>query len=497
MVRPGIQHRIDEIKEVFSEIKENIDGNPSSRIRKDSILLEICTPGTCGYNGCSRSTRNRESELLERIEELESAIERLKQASDSNINSRQSNVEDINAMLQGKDSEIQRMKEELSRILSMNDHLQRVNSEMQCRLNMYKEKASKLEEIKKECLEHKETISKLRNEIMVLKGSIQIICRIRPNTPNHHGSRIEISDGYLRISTDSKEHGFSFDKVFGPHATQKCVYREMESTFQSVLEGYSVCVFAYGQTGSGKTYTMEGVDGDPGLIVRALKDVYCIIEELKEDGWGLDITCSYVEIYNEDVVDLFSEDMKKVTIVHKDVNINMNCISVPIHNISDAIRLFQDGARRRSVGSTKCNSKSSRSHAVYILRIKMNNEALKQQKEGAMVFVDLAGSERLSVSRAEGIRLKETQSINKSLSALGDVFNSILRKDSHIPFRNSKLTHLLQSFLSGNSRTIMLVNISPDADHFSETICSLRFADKVGQCKLGSIRRKVTSIVSG
>lgn len=497
MVRPGIQHRIDEIKEVFSEIKENIDGRPSSRVRKDSVLLEICTPGTCGYNGCSKSARNRESELLERIEELESAIARLNQASDNNINSRQLNVEEINAILQGKDSEIQRMKEQLSKIVSVNDHLQRVNSEIQYHLNVYQEKASKLEEIKKECLEYKETISKLRNEIMVLKGSIQIICRIKPNTPNRPGSRIEISDGDLRISADGREHGFSFDKVFGPDATQNCVYGEMESTLRSVLEGYRVCVFAYGQTGSGKTYTMEGVDGDPGLIVRALRDIYCIIEELKKDEWSLDSTCSYVEIYNEDIVDLFSEDMKKVTIVHKDASISMDCTNVPIHNISDATRSFQDGARRRSAGSTKCNSKSSRSHAVYILRIKMNNEVLKQQKEGAIAFVDLAGSERLSISRAEGIRLKETQSINRSLSALGDVFNSILRKDSHIPFRNSKLTHLLQSFLSGNSRTIMLVNISPDVDHFGETVCSLRFADKVGQCKLGSARRKVTSIVSG
>ncbi|AFM99127.1 kinesin-like protein [Encephalitozoon hellem ATCC 50504] len=497
MVRPGVQHRIDEIKEVLSEIKENINKEPSNRIRKDSVLLEICTPGTCGYNGCIRSTKNRESELLGRIEELESVITKLNQASSGDDNAGQPCMDDFNVILQEKNNEIQRLSEELSKAVSTNGHLQKINSEMQFHLNKYEERTSKLEEIEKECLEHKETILRLRNEIMVLKGSIQIICRIRPKTPSQLGSRMEITDGDLRISADNKEHEFSFDKVFGPNATQSCIYREIETTLRSVLEGYSVCVFAYGQTGSGKTYTMEGFDRDPGLIIRALKDIYSAIEELKGGGWSLDITCSYVEIYNEDIVDLFSEDMKKVTIVHKDASISMSCTSMPIHNVLDAIRLFQTGARRKRVGSTNCNEKSSRSHAVYILKIKMNNEALKQQKEGSMVLVDLAGSERLSVSKAEGIRLKETQSINKSLSALGDVFNSILRKDSHIPFRNSKLTHLLQNFLSGNSRTIMLVNISPDAEHLNETICSLRFADKVGQCKLGSVRRKVTSFVSG
>ncbi|ADM12354.1 kinesin A-like protein [Encephalitozoon intestinalis ATCC 50506] len=497
MVTPGIRHRIDEIKEMFSEIKENINATIPNRVRKDSVLLEICTPGTCGYNGCSKSTRNRESELLERIKELELIIENISKVTDFSTYKEELQAKDIAIAMEEKNHEVKKMKEELSRIVSANECLRKDNLRIQSCLDEYKERASKLEETKKECLAYKEVISKLKSEIMDLKGSVQVICRIRPNTAGRKGSRIEISDGALKISMGGKEHSFSFDKVLGPHTTQECVYGEMEMILRSVLEGYRVCVFTYGQTGSGKTYTMEGNDNNPGLIVRTLKDIYSIIEEMRTDGWVFDITCSYVEIYNEDVVDLFSEDMRKVGIVHRGGDVNMvDCISISVSNASEAIGLFQSGARRKKIGDTNCNMKSSRSHVIFILKIKMSNKTSKEEKEGVMALIDLAGSERLSVSKAEGARLKETQNINKSLSALGDVFNSILRKDGHIPFRNSKLTHLLQSFLSGNSRAIMLVNISPDAEHFNETVCSLRFADRVSQCKLGSVKRKITNFVS-
>ncbi|CAD25751.1 similarity to KINESIN-LIKE PROTEIN A [Encephalitozoon cuniculi GB-M1] len=491
----GTQHRIDEIKEVFSEIKENIGERSSNKIRKNSVLLEVCVPGTCGYDGCSKSARNRESELLERIKELESVIAKSSRVTYDDGGC--SNTENIKIAVDEKNTEIQRIREELARIMSVNDDLRKDNAEMQSHLYKYKEKAERLEEVEKEYLKYKEAVSKLKGEIMDLKGSIRMICRIRPNMPGGTGSRMEISDESLRIETNGKEYVFSFDRVFGPDATQRCIYGEVEMTLHSVLEGYRVCVFAYGQTGSGKTYTMEGIGDDPGLIIQAVRGIYRTVGEMEAAGWCFDNTCNYVEIYNEEIIDLLSEDMRKVAIVHKGTDASiMDCSSIPIHDISGAISSFQDGARKKRVGDTSCNSKSSRSHAVYILNVRMRNETLKQQREGAMVLIDLAGSERLNASKAEGIRLKETQNINRSLSALGDVFNSILRKDSHIPFRNSKLTHLLQSFLSGNSRTIMLVNISPAADHFNETLCSLRFADKVGRCKLGSIRRKVTSTIS-
>lgn len=497
MASSGAQHRIDEIKEVFNEIKENMGGGVPNRIKKDSVLLEICSPGTCGYDGCTRSARNRESELLARIEELESTIVGLNGEGNGNNQGHGGDIKEPEDVVEGRDSEMQAARSKLFKAVSMGEELRKENMELRSDLDRCRKEVQRLEGIEKECLEHRETLSRLRNEIIDLKGRVRVICRIRPGLAGRQGARIEVSDRTLMIDGNNKKHLFSVDSVAGPSATQECIYEEIEMVVRSVLDGYKACVFAYGQTGSGKTYTMEGDDADPGLIIRALDDIYKSAREMEPEGWRLESFCSYVEIYNEEIVDLLSGDAEKVSVVHGGMDVGVaSCTTVPIHNVSDAIRLFRNAAGRRRVGDTACNLKSSRSHAVYILRVRMNNEVLKERKEGVMVLTDLAGSERLSVSKAEGARLKETQSINKSLSALGDVFNSILRGDAHIPFRNSKLTHLLQGFLSGGSRTVVLVNISPDADHLNETICSMRFADKVGRCKLEPVTRKITKVVS-
>ena len=305
-----------------------------------------------------------------------------------------------------------------------------------------------------------------------------------------------MTDRYLEICAHEKKHKFEFDKIFGPNATQRNVYDEIAMMVQSVLDGYKICVFAYGQTGSGKTYTMEGGEEEHGLVHRAMIEIDHSIATMRKEGWQCSNTCSYVEIYNEEIIDLFSSETKKISIVHDGGDTNLvNCTIMNVGEISSALKALADASKRRTVGSTECNARSSRSHTVYILNVKMENTLINEKREGSMIFIDLAGSERLNSSKAEGARLKETQNINKSLSALGDVFNSILRKESHIPFRNSKLTYLLQSFLSGNSRTAMFVTISPEMEHFNETICSLRFADKIAQCKLGVAQRKAVKTV--
>jgi kinesin family protein C1 len=153
--------------------------------------------------------------------------------------------------------------------------------------------------------------------------------------------------------------------------------------------------------------------------------------------------------------------------------VNVATVSTP----AEVHKLLQKASENRAVAATNCNERSSRSHSVFTLRISGFNEQTHEKRQGVLNLIDLAGSERLSQSGAKGDRLKETQAINKSLSCLGDVIYSLSNKDAHVPYRNSKLTYLLQNSLGGNSKTLMFVNISPVS--FQESLCSLRFATKV------------------
>jgi len=164
-----------------------------------------------------------------------------------------------------------------------------------------------------------------------------------------------------------------------------------------------------------------------------------------------------------------------------------NCSEKITDDIDTVISHVEKAKESRIVGETACNTKSSRSHAIFMLRITMESD--RESREGVLSLIDLAGSERLNESKAENQRLKETQNINRSLSALGNVFNAIKRRDKHIPFRDSKLTHVMQDYLSGQSRIIMIVNINPE--NVNESICSLRFASKVSECTLGSVERNM------
>merc|ERR1711870_126752 len=172
---------------------------------------------------------------------------------------------------------------------------------------------------------------------------------------------------------------------------------------------------------------------------------------------------------------------------------NMTC--VPVTSMEDINVLTAKAARLRAVGSTDMNAVSSRSHSVFSLYLTGSNAELNQELRGALHLVDLAGSERLDRSGAVGDRLKETQNINRSLSSLADVFQAKAENRSHIPFRNSKLTHLMEPCLSGQGKTLMTVNISPEIDNSHESLCSLRFAGQVAQCTTGGKARRSAKVL--
>lgn len=370
---------------------------------------------------------------------------------------------------------------------------------------------------------------RLHNQLQELKGNIRVFCRVRPvlpgeptplpgfllfpsgpGGPSDPPTRLSLSRSDERRGTLSGapappiRHDFSFDRVFPPGSGQDEVFEEIAMLVQSALDGYPVCIFAYGQTGSGKTFTMEGGPGaDPqveGLIPRALRHLFSVAQDLSGQGWTYSFVASYVEIYNETVRDLLATGTRKK---HgggeceirragpgSEELIVTNARYVPVSCEKEVEALLQLARQNRAVASTAKNERSSRSHSVFQLQISGEHSGRGLQCGASLNLVDLAGSERLDPGLALGPgereRLRETQAINSSLSTLGLVIMALSNKESHVPYRNSKLTYLLQNSLGGSAKMLMFVNISPLEENLSESLNSLRFASKVNQCVIGT-----------
>lgn len=334
----------------------------------------------------------------------------------------------------------------------------------------------------------------LHNTIQELKGNIRVFCRTRPGRPEEESALSQTDDNKISLCHANENYNFNFDKVFGPSAVQEDLFNEVSSLVQSALDGYKVCIFAYGQTGSGKTYTMHGGTSPCswGLIPRSLRQIFNTAEEMRRKGWHWCLKASFLEVYNEVLRDLLRDDATTTTpqchTIKHDSNWGMmvtNVTSVEVTSMQQINDLMAKAAKLRAVGSTDSNAVSSRSHSIFALYLEGTNRGLDQQLHGALHLVDLAGSERLDKSHAVGDRLKETQNINRSLSSLADVFAAKAEGRAHVPFRNSKLTHLMEPCLSGHGKTLMTVNVGPEVANSHETLCSLRFASQVSQCTTG------------
>merc|ERR1712232_299120 len=215
-------------------------------------------------------------------------------------------------------------------------------------------------------------------------------------------------------------------------------------------------------------------------------------------GWTWSLQVSFMEVYNEGLFDLLRGSSGAATsssehvIIQHDARGTMvtGMTSVEVTSLEQVSALMTRAERQRSVGATDMNVVSSRSHSVFAMYLRGTNEVLGIELSGALHMVDLAGSERLSQSGSTGDRLTETRSINKSLASLSHVFTAKAEGCSHVPFRNSKLTHLMEPCLSGHGKTMMVVNVGPEASNSHETLCSLRFAGQVSQCDTGGKPKK-------
>ncbi|KAG4908602.1 hypothetical protein JHK82_057264 [Glycine max] len=346
---------------------------------------------------------------------------------------------------------------------------------------------------------------RLYNEVIELKGNIRVFCRCRPLNENEiaNGSVSVVnfessSDNELQvICADSSKKQFKFDHVFGPEDNQETVFQQTKPIVTSVLDGYNVCIFAYGQTGTGKTFTMEGTPEHRGVNYRTLEELFRITEE-RHGTMKYELSVSMLEVYNEKIRDLLVENSTQPT---KKLEIKQaaegtqevpGLVEARVYGTEDVWEMLKTGNRVRSVGSTCANELSSRSHCLLRVTVMGENLINGQRTKSHLWLVDLAGSERVGKTEAEGERLKESQFINKSLSALGDVISALASKSSHIPYRqNSKLTHILQSSLGGDCKTLMFVQVSPSSADLGETLCSLNFATRVRGIESGPARKQV------
>jgi hypothetical protein len=268
------------------------------------------------------------------------------------------------------------------------------------------------------------------------------------------------------------------------------VFEDTKLLIESFLDGFNVCLFAYGQTGSGKTFTMTGSPALPGLTPRAIQEIFTLIPERKTAE--ISISTYFLELYNDNLVDLYfvldqkekkgaPEKPPRLDIkldARKMVHIT-NAVVKKVSGAAELFDLFNLGNLERHTGATKMNAESSRSHSVFAIMSESVDKATGKTTFGKLSLVDLAGSERADKTGATADRLKEGMSINKSLSALGDVIAALSEGEKFIPYRNNKLTQLMQDSLGGNAKTLMFVNISPADYNSDETITSLNYAQRV------------------
>lgn len=345
---------------------------------------------------------------------------------------------------------------------------------------------------------------KLHNELVDLRGNIRVFCRVRPMIKEDGEGPDTKSvftfdkddDQVFTVDNKGKTAPFEMDTVFTPASTQEMVFNAANDLIVSVIDGYNVCIFAYGQTGSGKTFTMEGSQANPGLNRRALISLFAVCEERRVD-WSYNIEVSVLEIYNEIIRDLLGPNIKTgLEIRHGKAGPYAEGLSTHrVTTFAEVQEKFDLAKQSRHVRSTGMNDQSSRSHAILIVTVTGTNLSTGTETRGKLNLIDLAGSERVEKSGAlnDEKMFAEAKNINLSLSCLGDVIHALGQKQKHVPYRNSKLTHLLQDSLGGQAKTLMVVQCSPVLKNLQETMCSLGFAQRVRAVELGASKKTLDS----
>ncbi|KAL9111264.1 MAG: hypothetical protein Q9227_004343 [Pyrenula ochraceoflavens] len=452
----------EKLREIRRRLEDEIDSERSRRIQ---ALNQISTQGEIEKQKSLRELEDKNKELdvlRERAEDLQASITR-ELAVNADLRTELASSSSTNNTMEISNHALKAKIEFLeSDSKSQSEAYATMERQMREAIERAQELQNKLRE--------EETVRrKLHNQVQELKGNIRVFCRVRPllssdaensqarlSFPDARGDAKDIEvrgpEEKSSLGNDmTRTNNFSFDRVFGHDAQNQEVFDEISQLVQSALDGYNVCIFCYGQTGSGKTYTMSSTDG---MIPRAVTMIYEQAKALEERGWIYQMEGSFVEVYNENLNDLLGNpddlDKKKHEIRH-DLALSRTTItdvSTVTLDSQDTVHQMLDRAMaNRSVAATKSNERSSRSHSVFMLRLSGKNSVTGESCDATLNLVDLAGSERVKESKAEGARLKETQSINRSLSCLGDVVMALGQGkggkngggEGHVPYRNSKV----------------------------------------------------------
>ncbi|GJP45792.1 hypothetical protein CLOM_g5128 [Closterium sp. NIES-68] len=392
--------------------------------------------------------------------------------------------------LKEKEAQSEHLEEffkELDELREMKEEMERNRVE---HLEVIQRQGKQIAELEKAYKEEIVLRKRYYNMMEDMKGKIRVYARWRPLNSRERGEGqrmvVEMPDEFTvqhpwRDADHPKAH--QFDRVFDHSASQEAVFEDTRYLIQSAIDGYNVCIFAYGQTGSGKTFTIYGGDKNPGLTPRAMQELFNGLR--KEAGrMSYKLQVYMLELYQDTLQDLLlpKTAAKRKLEIKKDAKgmvVVENATLIEVQYLSQLEAVVAGGMERRAVAGTQMNAESSRSHLVLSIVIETTDLQTQNVCRGKLSFVDLAGSERVKKSRSEGEQLKEAQSINKSLSALGDVISALAQGGGHIPYRNHKLTLLMSDSLGGNAKTLMFVNISPADGSLDETHNSLTYATRV------------------
>ncbi|WCJ35583.1 Kinesin-like protein KIN-7N [Euphorbia peplus] len=331
---------------------------------------------------------------------------------------------------------------------------------------------------------------------------ICVAVRVRPpvSVPSSidfsNGNYWTVHDNHISLrkydGTPISSVSYAFDHVFDEKSTNASVYELLtKDIIHAAVEGFNGTAFAYGQTSSGKTFTMNGSQDDPGIIHRAVKDIFHKIDTISDREFLIRV--SYMEIYNEEINDLFAVENQKLPI-HESLERGIFVAGLReeiVNNAEQVLKLMASGEVNRHFGETNMNVRSSRSHTIFRMVIESKGRGINSSTDcsstdavrvSVLNLVDLAGSERVAKTGAGGVRLKEGKHINKSLMALGNVINKLSdgakQRGGHIPYRDSKLTRILQPALGGNAKTSIICTVAPEEVHIEETKGTLQFASR-------------------
>lgn len=357
---------------------------------------------------------------------------------------------------------------------------------------------------KKDMLESNRSFEFREDPSFWKEHNVQVIIRIRPLSNSEisiqgHGKCVRQESSQTITWTGHPESRFTFDMVADENVTQEMLFKAAGVPMvENCMGGYNSCVFAYGQTGSGKTHTMLGdIEGGTrrhsvncGMTPRVFEYLFSRIqkerEARREENIKFTCRCSFLEIYNEQILDLLNPSSVNLQIredTKKGIHVE-DLTEVEVTSARDVMQQLLQGAANRKVAATNMNRASSRSHSVFtcVIESKWESQGVTHHRFARFNLVDLAGSERQKSSGAEGERLKEATNINKSLSTLGLVIMNLVSisngKSHHVPYRDSKLTFLLQDSLGGNAKTCIIANISPSSCCSLETLSTLKFAQR-------------------